>query len=60
MSLLLSRKIVFSQAYELIEMLSAFAPGGKIFAPTGLSLHAHTVTAGTVDHNSRRTEVSDY
>lgn len=32
-------------------MLSAFAPAGKILAPMGLSLQAHAVTAGTVDHN---------
>lgn len=32
-------------------MLSAFAPGGKIFAPMGLSLQASAVTADTVDHN---------
>lgn len=32
-------------------MLSAFAPGGRIFVPMGLSLQAHAVTAGTVDYN---------
>lgn len=41
----LAGRLIFSQAYELIKMLSAFAFGGKIFAPMGVSLQNHTVTA---------------
>lgn len=41
----LAGRLVFSQAYELIKMLSAFVFGGKMFAPMGVSLQNHTVTA---------------
>lgn len=47
----LAGRLIFSQAYELIEMLPAFAFGGKVFAPMGVSLQDHTVTAGTADYN---------
>lgn len=47
----LAVRLIFSQAYELMEMLSAFAFGGKIVVPMGVSLQDHTVTAGTADYN---------
>lgn len=47
----LAGRLTFSQAYELIEVLSAFAFGGKIFVPMGVSLQDRTVTAGTADYN---------
>lgn len=47
----LAGRLIFSQAHELIEMLSVFAFGGKIFVPIGISLQDHTVTAGTADYN---------
>lgn len=47
----LAERLVFSQEYELIEFLSAFAFRVKIFASMGVSLQDHTVTASTADYN---------